>query len=104
MNVHYSLSDCFMFEFSQRKVNKNKNIFEQKLPDCGSCRKEWFVHLANTSLDKQRLTGHHFTSSFKWRVTVSGELMFSESYGNCDVTNTLTLRLRRHKTISHYDF
>ena len=32
-------------------------------------------------------------SSFKWRVTVSGELMFLESYGNCDVTNTVTLLL-----------
>ena len=29
------------------------------------------------------------SSSFKWRVTVSGELMFLESYGNCDVTNIL---------------
>ena len=29
-------------------------------------------------------------SSFKWRVTVSGALMFLESYGNCDVTNTAT--------------
>ena len=43
-------------------------------------------------------------SSFKWRVTVSGELMFLESYGNCDVTNTVTLLLWRHKTIFHYDF
>ena len=34
-----------------------------------------------------------FWSSFKWRVTVSGELMFLESYGNCDVTNTVTLLL-----------
>ena len=33
------------------------------------------------------------SSSFKWRVTVSGELMFLESYGNCDVTNTVTLLL-----------
>ena len=32
-------------------------------------------------------------SSFKWRVTVSGELMFLESYSNCDVTNTVTLLL-----------
>ena len=32
-------------------------------------------------------------SSFKWRVTVSGELMFLDSYGNCDVTNTVTLFL-----------
>ena len=31
-------------------------------------------------------------SSFKWRVTVSGEL-FLESYGNCHVTNTVTLLL-----------
>ena len=30
-------------------------------------------------------------SSFKGRVTVSGELMFLASYGNFDVTNTLTL-------------
>ena len=29
-------------------------------------------------------------SSFKWRVTVSGELMFLESYGYCDVKNTVT--------------
>ena len=35
---------------------------------------------------------------------VSGELMFLESYGNCDVTNTVALLLRRQKTISHYDF
>ena len=32
-------------------------------------------------------------SSSKWRVTVSGQLMFSESYGNCDVTITVTLLL-----------
>ena len=42
--------------------------------------------------------------SSQWRVTVSGELMFLESYGNCDVTITVTLLLRRHKIISHYDF
>ena len=29
------------------------------------------------------------SNSFKWRVTASGELMFLESYANCDVTNTL---------------
>ena len=29
--------------------------------------------------------------SFKWRVTVSGELMFLDSYDNCDVTNAVTL-------------
>ena len=32
-------------------------------------------------------------SSFRCRVTVSGELMFLESYGNCDITNTVTLPL-----------
>ena len=32
-------------------------------------------------------------SSFKWRVTVSGELMFLESYGSCNITNTVTLLL-----------
>ena len=32
-------------------------------------------------------------SSFKWRVTVSGELMFLGSYDNCDVKNTVTLLL-----------
>ena len=46
----------------------------------------------------------HYKNSFKWRVTVSGELMFVESYDNCDVTNTITLLLSRHKAISHYDF
>ena len=30
---------------------------------------------------------------FKWRVTVSKELMFLESYNNFDVTNTVTLIL-----------
>ena len=35
----------------------------------------------------------HNESWFKWRVTVSGELMFLESYGNCDVTNIVTLLL-----------
>ena len=29
-------------------------------------------------------------SSFQWRVMVNGELMFLESYSNCDVTNTVT--------------
>ena len=38
------------------------------------------------------------------RVTVSGELMFLESHGNYDVTNTVTVLLGRHKTIFHYDF
>ena len=32
-------------------------------------------------------------SSSKWRVTVSGELMILDSYGNCDVTITVTLLL-----------
>ena len=32
-------------------------------------------------------------SSSKWRVMVSGELMFLESYGKCDVTITVTLLL-----------
>ena len=32
-------------------------------------------------------------SSFKWRVTVSGDLIFLESYSNCDVTNTVTVLL-----------
>ena len=40
-------------------------------------------------------------SSFKYRVAVSRQLMFLESYGNCDVTNTVTLILWRHKTISN---
>ena len=39
------------------------------------------------------LTEHLQWSSFKWRVTVSGELMLLESYGNCDVTNTVILLL-----------
>ena len=43
-------------------------------------------------------------SSFKWRITVSVELIFLESYGYYDVTNTVTLLLWRHKTISYYDF
>ena len=46
------------------------------------------------------------TSSSKWRVTVSGELMFLESYGNFDVTNTVTLLTKEFLvTISdkHYD-
>ena len=30
-------------------------------------------------------------SSSKWRVTVIGQLMFLESYGNCDVTITVTV-------------
>ena len=30
---------------------------------------------------------------FKWRVTVSGELMFLEIYGNFDITNTVILLL-----------
>ena len=33
------------------------------------------------------------SSSSKWRVKVSGELMFLESYGNCDVLITVTLLL-----------
>ena len=32
-------------------------------------------------------------SSFRWRVTVNGELMFLESYGNCDVKNAVTILL-----------
>ena len=36
---------------------------------------------------------HWDMSLFRWRVTVSGELMFWESYGNRDVTNTITLFL-----------
>ena len=34
---------------------------------------------------------YHHLNSFDWRVTVSGELLFLGSYGNCDVTNTVTL-------------
>ena len=38
-------------------------------------------------------TGLGYLSYPKWRVTVSGELMFLEIYGNCDVTITVNLRL-----------
>ena len=37
-------------------------------------------------------------------VRLSGELMFLESYGNCDVIITVTLLSWGHKTISYYDF
>ena len=36
---------------------------------------------------------HENRSSFNWTVTVNGELMFLESYGNYDGTNTVTLLL-----------
>ena len=36
---------------------------------------------------------YFLTSSSKWRVTVSGELMFLESYCICDVTYTVTIHL-----------
>ena len=44
-----------------------------------------FYFKVNTFLQKLNM------SWFEWRVMVSGELMFLESYGNCDVTNTVTL-------------
>ena len=34
-----------------------------------------------------------YKNLFKWKVMVSGELMFLESYDNCDVTNTVILVL-----------
>ena len=43
-------------------------------------------------------------SLFKWRVTVSGELMFLKSNGNCDVTITVSPLLWPHKIISYYNF
>ena len=50
------------------------------------------------------MDGRMFLSSFKGSVTVKGKLMFLESYGNCDVKNTVTLLLWRYKIISYYDF
>ena len=51
-------------------------------------------HFQNNRFSKICLILNHLSeNSFKWRVTVSGELMFLESYGNCDVTNTVTLLL-----------
>ena len=56
----------------------------------------WKPNIQHNQLDicsSLKLIVENLTSSFKWRVTVSGELMFLESYGNCDVTNTLTFLL-----------
>ena len=44
-----------------------------------------FYFKVNTFLQKLNM------SWFEWRVMVSGEIMFLESYGNCDVTNTVSL-------------
>ena len=41
----------------------------------------------------ERLPIYGDLSLSKWRVTVSGELMFLETYSNCDVANTVTLLL-----------
>ena len=59
-----------------------------------------FQHNIKISIKTARVSRR----SPRWRVTVSGELMFVESYGNCDVTITVTLLLWRHKIISLYDF
>ena len=50
-------------------------------------QKAFFIFFKGLSVAKTYLR----PSSSKCRVTVDGELMFLESYGNCDVTNTVTL-------------
>ena len=55
-------------------------------------------HFVIANLKKLRILDKNpgiisLTSLFNWRVTVSGQLMFLESYGNCDVTYKLTLLL-----------
>ena len=42
---------------------------------------------------KEALMLTKYVISFKWRVTMSGELMSQDKYGNCDSSNTVTLLL-----------
>ena len=61
----------------------------------GAAEREFMIYLLIYSSKLAYLQLMKFRSnrpiSFKWRVTVSGELMFLENYGNCDVTNTVSL-------------
>ena len=73
-----------------------------KFPTTKICGDDFLLFFLDFSIFVEKTSS--IMSSFKWRVTVSEELMFLESYGNCDVTNAVTLLLWRHKTIFHYDF
>ena len=77
---------CFLFHLKSSFRSRNIQILYFGLP--------LFFFLSVIPLGV-RLSGE---------LTMSGQLMFLESYGNCDVTITVTLLLRRHKIISHYDF
>ena len=80
-------------------------LFVSKIPNQFATSNHLTItfHISQTSFYVKMCSLFNLRSSNR-KVTVSGELMFLDNYCICDVTNTVTLHLWRHKTISHYDF
>ena len=89
-----SLTVLFMNVFEQEMAVLDVEIFPQQ--NISSLTSSKTLYQIIQSASKKRTRARVCVcvwSSSKWRVTLSGELMFLESYSNCDVLITVTLLL-----------
>ena len=85
-----SLTVLFMNVFEQEMAVLDVEIFPQQNISSLTSSKTLYQIIQSASKKRARVC---VWSSSKWRVTLSGELMFLESYSNCDVLITVTLLL-----------
>ena len=89
-----SLMVLFMNVFEQEMAVLDVEIFPQQNISSLTSSKTLYQIIQSASKKRARArTCVCVWSSSKWRVTLSGELMFLESYSNCDVLITVTLLL-----------
>ena len=87
-----SLTVLFMNVFEQEMAVLDVEIFPQQNISSLTSSKTLYQIIQSASKKHARARVCVWSSS-KWRVTLSGELMFLESYSNCDVLITVTLLL-----------
>ena len=87
-----SLMVLFMNVFEQEMAVLDVEIFPQQNISSLTSSKTLYQIIQSASKKRTRARACVWSSS-KWRVTLSGELMFLESYSNCDVLITVTLLL-----------
>ena len=89
-----SLMVLFMNVFEQEMAVLDVEIFPQQNISSLTSSKTLYQIIQSASKKRARARACVCVwSSSKWRVTLSGELMFLESYSNCDVLITVTLLL-----------
>ena len=91
-NNNVKLGSSIIIVKKDRDLEKETKETNTKVNNYCVGKRFIFANNANIKINCLNNSNSHLSSS-KWRVTVSGELMFLESYCICDVTNTVTLHL-----------